>query len=230
MLAWGICDEEVRPWEGMLAGNYSDQDADMDDGYGVKYEHTAIVPSILLSFAPWRGAAHNAELMRALPYTTGAGVLLRDRDGGEVSAGRDGYPVVKWALSDYDRDHMRRGLEGAARIVEAMGAKRIYTSHSKWVSYDPGRDGDVKRLMRDADAAGWGAGQAQPVSFHIMGSSRMGKSPDMAACNPQGETWDVRNLYVFDGSSFPSASGVNPMVSIESLAHMNATALAERLS
>jgi hypothetical protein len=46
MLAWGICDEEVRPWEGMLAGNYSDQDADMDDGYGVKYEHTAIVPSI----------------------------------------------------------------------------------------------------------------------------------------------------------------------------------------
>src|SRR3712207_7014352 len=28
MLAWGICDEEVRPWEGMLAGNYSDQDAD----------------------------------------------------------------------------------------------------------------------------------------------------------------------------------------------------------
>jgi choline dehydrogenase-like flavoprotein len=168
--------------------------------------------------------------MRALPHTTGAGVLLRDRDGGEVSAGRDGYPVVKWALSDYDRDHMRRGLEGAARIVEAMGAKRIYTSHSKWVSYDPGRDGDVKRLMRDADAAGWGAGQAQPVSFHIMGSSRMGKSPDMAACNPQGETWDVRNLYVFDGSSFPSASGVNPMVSIESLAHMNATALAERLS
>lgn len=230
MLAWGICDEEVRPWEGMLAGNYSDQDADMDDGYGVKYEHTAIVPSILLSFAPWRGAAHNAELMRALPYTTGAGVLLRDRDGGEVRAGRDGHPVVRWALSEYDRDHMRRGLEGAARIVEAMGARRIYTSHAKWVSYDPGRDGDVKRLMRDADAAGWGAGQAQPVSFHIMGSSRIGKSPQMAACKPQGETWDVRDLYVFDGSSFPSASGVNPMVSIESLAHMNATALAERLS
>src|SRR3712207_7844677 len=46
----------------------------------------------------------------------------------------------------------------------------------------------------------------------------------------QGETRDLRNLYVFDGSSFPSASGVNPMVSIESLAHMNATALAARRS
>lgn len=230
MLAWGICDEEVRPWEGMLAGNYSDQDADMDDGYGVKYEHTAIVPSILLSFAPWRGARHSAELMQSLSHTTGCGVLLRDRDGGEVKAGKDGYPVVRWRLSDYDLDHMRRGLRGAALMVEAMGARKIYTSHSKWVSYEPGRDGDVDRLMRDADAAGWGAGQAQPVSFHIMGSTRIGKSPELSACNPHGETWDLRNLYVFDGSSFPSASGVNPMVSIESLAHMNATALAERLS
>ena len=230
MLAWGICDDEVRPWEGMLAGNYSDEHVDMDGGYGVKYEHVAIVPSILMSFAPWRGAEHNAELMRSLSHTTGAGVLLRDRDGGEVRVGRDGNPIVRWKLSDYDRGHMRRGLEGAARIVEAMGARRVYTSHAKWVSYDPGRDGDVERLMRDADACGWGAGQAQPVSFHIMGSARMGGSPDASACNPRGETWDLRDLYVFDGSAFPTASGVNPMVSIESLAHMNATALAERLS
>ncbi len=40
----------------------------------------------------------------------------------------------------------------------------------------------------------------------------------------------MRNLLVCDGSSFPSATGVNPMVSIESLAHLNATALAERLN
>jgi choline dehydrogenase-like flavoprotein len=229
MIAWGQLDEELRPWEGMLAGNYSDEHADMDDGYGVKYEHVAIPPSILLSFAPWRGASHNADLMRSLPHTTGCGVLLRDRDGGEVRAGRDGHPIVRWKLSDYDREHMRRGVEGAARIVEAMGAKRIYTSHAKWVAYEPGRDGDVDRLMRDADACGWGAGQAQPVSFHIMGSARMGGSPETSACRPDGETWDVRNLLVLDGSSFPTASGVNPMVSIESIAHMNATALAERL-
>lgn len=111
-----------------------------------------------------------------------------------------------------------------------MGAKRIFTSHAKWVSYEPGRDGDVARLMRDADACGWDAGQAQPVSFHIMGSARMGGSPEMSACRPSGETWDVHDLYVFDGSAFPAASGVNPMVSIESLAHLSATALAERMS
>jgi long-chain-alcohol oxidase len=39
----------------------------------------------------------------------------------------------------------------------------------------------------------------------------------------------VRNLLGLDGSAFPSASGVNAMVSIEALAHMNAMALAQRL-
>jgi len=63
-----------------------------------------------------------------------------------------------------------------------------------------------------------------------MGSARIGDSPQTSACRPDGETWDVRNLLVLDGSAFPTASGVNPTVSIEALAHMNATALAQRLA
>jgi len=33
-----------------------------------------------------------------------------------------------------------------------------------------------------------------------------------------------------DGASFPSASGVNPMISIEAIAHRNARALAAKLT
>jgi choline dehydrogenase-like flavoprotein len=58
-----------------------------------------------------------------------------------------------------------------------------------------------------------------------MGTARLGDSAHVSATNPDGETWEVKNLYVMDGSSFPSASGVNPMISIEAVAHRNATVL-----
>jgi long-chain-alcohol oxidase len=231
LVVWGQFDEQMRPWEGMLSSTYSDQDADMDGrGYGVKYEHVAIPPSILLSFSPWRGGREHAELMQALPYTGGVGILLRDHGVGEVRTGRDGEPIVHYKLAREDVEHMRRALRGAGRVVEAMGARRIYSSHSKWVAYEPGVRGDLDGFIRDADACGWGAGQAQIVSFHIMGSARMGASPTHSVCDPGGQVWGTPGLYVLDGSAFPTASGVNPMVTIEALAHMNARALAAKLA
>jgi choline dehydrogenase-like flavoprotein len=52
----------------------------------------------------------------------------------------------------------------------------------------------------------------------------------MSACDPSGETWEVARLVVCDGSTFPTASGVNPMISIAAVAHLNASALAARLA
>jgi choline dehydrogenase-like flavoprotein len=227
---WGLLDDEVLPWEGTLQAIYSDEHRYLDGGYGVKYETGPIQPSLIISFAPWRGGRSHAELMEGLPHTGVVGVILRDRDGGEVKVARDGQPVIKYRLSPYDTRHMRIGVDGAARILEAAGARRIFSSHSKWVGYEPGRNGDREQFLRDADACGWGAGRCVYNSFHIMGSSRMGGSPASSACDPRGQTWDVRDLYVCDGSAFPTASGVNPMISIEAIAHMNSAALAARLS
>jgi choline dehydrogenase-like flavoprotein len=58
----------------------------------------------------------------------------------------------------------------------------------------------------------------------------MGGAPATSACDPNGQTWDVRDLYVFDGSAFPTASGVNPQISIQSIAHMGAKRLAATLA
>jgi choline dehydrogenase-like flavoprotein len=229
-VVWGVFEEELRPWHGTMQAIYSDEHRYLDGGYGVKYETAAVHPSLLIAFAPWRSGRRHARMMQALPHTVGLGALVRDRDGGEVRVGRDGEPVVKYRLSDYDLNHARRGVEGAARILEAAGARQVFSSHARWVAYEPGRDGDVARLMRDADACGWRAGRCTFASFHIMGSARMGGSPRTSACDPRGETWDVKGLYVCDGSAFPSASGVNPMVSIEAIAHMNASTLASTLA
>jgi long-chain-alcohol oxidase len=168
--------------------------------------------------------------MGALRHAGGVGILLRDRDGGEVRVGRDGEPVVRYGLSDFDLGHMRIGVDGAAQILEAAGARRIFSSQSKWVSYDPGVKGDRAAFMSDVDSCGWGPGQTHMGSFHIMGTARMGGTPNTSACTPGGETWDVRGLYVCDASAFPTASGVNPMISIESIAHMNARGIAAALA
>jgi choline dehydrogenase-like flavoprotein len=147
-----------------------------------------------------------------------------------VRIGRDGEPIVRYKLSDYDTNHLRTGLEGCASILEAVGAQRIIGSHVKWVGYEPGRSGSRERVMADADAAGYGAGQISLGSFHIMGSARMGGSPLSSACDPTGQTWDVRDLYVCDGSAFPTASGVNPQISIQAIANMSARGIAARLA
>lgn len=234
---WGVYDEELRPWEGTMQALYSDQHRDLDGGYGVKYETASALPHLAVPFFPWRGAQAHHELMQALSSSVAFGVLLRDRDGGEVRVGRDGEPVVRYRLSSYDLAHVRRGVEGAARMHEAAGAKRIFSSQSRFVSYTPGGDGPGvggsdaarRRFVDDVDRCGYGAGRTHFASFHIMGSARMGGAASTAAVAPSGETWDVRDLYVFDGSAFPSAPGVNPQVSIQAIAHMGARRLAARL-
>lgn len=227
---WGVFDQEIRPWEGTMQAIYSDEHRHLDGGYGVKYETGPIQPSLIISFAPWRSGAQHAQMMQALPQTGVIGVILRDRDSGEVKVGRDGHPIVKYRLSGYDTRHLRTGVDGAAQILEAADARSIFSSHARWVSYEPGRRGSREQFMRDADACGWSAGRCALNSFHIMGSARMGGSPADSACDPDGQTWDVRGLYVCDASAFPTASGVNPMISIEAIAHLTAARLAARLN
>jgi choline dehydrogenase-like flavoprotein len=230
LITWGIFDEEVRPWAGTLGATFSDEFLDLGEGYGIKYEHAATPPSILAIFAPWRGSRESAELMQALRHTAGYGALQRARDGGEVVVGPDGLPSPRWQLSDFDREVMRKGLDGAAQILEAGGARRVYSSHAGWVSYEPGKNGGRESLLDAADRCGWGPAQVTLGSFHLMGTARMGTSREESVCNPNGETWDVRGLYVVDGAVLPTGLGVNPMVTIEAAAHRISCGLAERLA
>ena len=62
------------------------------------------------------------------------------------------------------------------------------------------------------------------AALHLMGSVRMGGDAGPSALDPDGATWEVPNLVVADASTFPTASGVNPMISVEAIAYMNADA------
>lgn len=230
----GVFEEEIRPWEGTMQAIYSDEHRFLTGNYGVKYETTALQPVIAVAVLPWREPAHYRSLLGKLAHTAAIGVLLRDRDAGRVTIDREGHPVTHYALSRFDREHLRYGFIGAARILEAAGARMIFSPHAKWCAYEPGgsgkNGGSLESFTEAMDSAGWDSGRLALFSFHIQGSARLGGSPKTSATDPDGQTWEVRNLYVMDGASFPSASGVNPMISIEGIAHRNARALAGKAS
>jgi choline dehydrogenase-like flavoprotein len=230
LAAFGVLDRELRPWEGTMQAIHVSEFRDLDGkGYGVNLQTAPLHPGFFVSFIPWDGAAQHAALMDGLSHTAVVGMTVRDHGGGEVRVGRDGEPVIRYRLDERDARNLSRGMGAAAEMLETVGAQRIFSSHARYVGYDPGRDGDRARFVRDMDAAGWAAGQAQLTGFHLLASCRMGSSPESSACGPEGETWEVRDLVICDGSAFPSASGVNPNMSIQALSHLTARRLAARL-
>ena len=215
----GVFDEAVRPWEGTLQAIYSDQFANLDGAhFGAKMESAPLHPALLALVTPWRGAAAYKRLMHALPNMSLVGVLLRDRDAGRVET-QDGSARVRYRLSGYDQRHTRRGIEAAARILEAAGAREIFTSQSAFVSYRPGQRGGIDGFMAEVDRHGYGPGQMAYVSFHQMGSCRMGVDPATSVIGEDAQCHQVRGLFIADASAFPSASGVNPMLTIMAMAH-----------
>ncbi len=229
---WGRMAEPVDGWVGAMQSRYVDALTDLDgSGYGVLYETAPLTPAFGTGFVNWRGADDFRRRMVELQHTLGVAVIVRDRDpGGTVRIGRDGEPVVRYQLSPRDTDHLVQGLVGGARIAEAAGADWIASTHHRTVSYEPGRRGSISTFEADLRAAGAAPATMALAALHIMGTARMGGSAADSAVDPDGQTWDVQNLYVADASCFPTASGVNPMISIESIAHMNATRLAARLT
>jgi choline dehydrogenase-like flavoprotein len=217
---FGLFDEEVRPWEGTLQALYSDHNRYLDGGYGIKYETIPAHPALLSTALPWESAAANARLMAALSRLSLVAVIPRDSGSGQVRIGRDGDAIATYRLGADDTRRLATGIDGAGRILAAAGAREVFTAHARHQRWQDGFPPDAFRF---------GPGRGSLFSFHLMGSARMGGSPAGSAAGPTGETWDVRNLVVADGSAFPTASGVNPMITIEAIAHLNARRLAARL-
>src|SRR5207253_2521952 len=176
------------------------------------------IPALLALVTPWRKPDHYRRLMRQLPNLSLTGILLRDSGSGRVTS-KDGTSRVDYRLSRQDLAHMRKGIEVGVRVLEAAGAREIFTSQSAYVAYRPGQRGGVETYMSEVDRNGYGPGQMGYVSFHQMGSCRMGNDPATSVVGPDHQAHAVKGLFVADGSAFPSASGVNPMITIMAMAH-----------
>ncbi len=68
----------------------------------------------------------------------------------------------------------------------------------------------------------------EPRTNHELGGARMGSDPKTSIVNAHCQTHDIPNLFVVDGSVFPSASEKNPTHTIMALAARLAGHIAER--
>ncbi len=229
-VVWGRFPEPVDPWTGIMQGVYSDEFADLDgEGYGFKFETAPVHPMLPAGFFGWDGGRRYKELLLHYRHWGLAGILLRDKGSGRVTIGRDGAPRWSYKLSKVDVGHMRAAVRRGAEVMAEAGAMEVLASTTVPVSWAPRSSATLESFLAGVESIGYGPHQTAYLSFHQMGSARMGADPSQSVVGADNQVHDVPGLYVMDASCFPTASGVNPMISIETIAWRGARMLAERL-
>ena len=228
---FGLFDEDVRAWEGTLQARVSSEFRHWDDNYGPIFETVPVHPGAGSFVVPWTSAAGYRAGMtdfRKLGFTA---VLPRDKGKGTVTLDKVGTPKVDYSLSSGDKRRLAEGAINAAKVMEAAGARKVYTLHHDPIAYTPrGDDGAHERWADSVRGRGYDTSNTTFFSYHQMGSCRMGADPMRGAIDANNESHEVKDLFVVDASTFPTASGVNPMLSIYGIAHRASMGIAKRYS
>jgi choline dehydrogenase-like flavoprotein len=74
----------------------------------------------------------------------------------------------------------------------------------------------MKQVMRAA--GGQDVWAEADDTAHLNGTARMGDDPRSSVVNADCRSWDVPNLWICDGSVFPTVGGVNPSLTIQAIA------------
>jgi choline dehydrogenase-like flavoprotein len=154
------------------------------------------------------------------------GVMVHDRTEGRVLKGRDagkGGVIAAYQPGRADADKLKRGIAHLARIFFAAGATRVYVPVSRMPVLESAED--AERLMRLKVRPN----QIETMAFHPLSTCRMASGPEQGAVDGKGESFEVKNLFVADGSVIPTSLGVNPQVTIMAVSNYIADAIAGRL-
>ena len=223
--------ERVDGFAGAPQTIYSDHflATPLEGPIGFKLEAPPIHPVLAATTLPGFGPSH-AQWMDRLPYMQVIIALMRDgfhpdSAGGRVRLGDDGTPVLDYELNDYFWDGARRAFAAMAEIQFAAGASTVMPVHASGVRFArwPEASAGIATLPLAPLVA-------PVVSAHVMGGCPLGPDVRLAAVDPSGRYHHLENLYVIDGSVFPTSIGANPQLSIYAVAAKLATGLARSLS
>ena len=148
------------------------------------------------------------DYLRTFPYVVGMASILEDLpmetntvDLDPEVRDKHGLPVPRMTHRQHPNDLAMLAWYGAKmrEVAEAAGGKQI------WEPYAP----HLTHLSEKEAMKGAGA--------HFHGTCRMGDDPKGSVVDGYGRAHEVPNLWVVDGSVFPTSGGYNPTLTI--LAH-----------
>ncbi len=217
---FGQFDEPIRAWSGPPQTRIFDELADLDrHGYGTRLEVAPAHPGLWALGLPWRSGEQHRRFAKQMDRLANIMVLTRDHGKGSVSLGRNGGPKIGYTLQPIDAQHAQRGIVEAIRILHAAGAKIVYGADNDADQFPDQRFRNLESFLQFVGNKPIRSNHPTAFSAHQLASCRMSGNVKSGAVRPNGETWEIENLYVADGSVLPTSTGVNPMITIMATAH-----------
>lgn len=224
----GLFDRIVDALSGTEASVYVG-DKLISDGYALESMSDQPLYAALMSPGP---AMHTLEMVRSYRHLAGFGVMLIDTPSPDnrVTLEKDGEPVIDYVLSAADKARFRRGIAEAVRIMFLAGAKQVFLPTTEDILGD-GASPVVLTDPQQAEAIEkhlhFVPNQTIVTSAHMQATNKMGSNEANSVVSRDFHVWGTTNLYVVDGSVFPTSIGANPMQSIYTFAKIFADRMTE---
>ena len=222
----GVYDESLSPWSGVPQSVMSDAFGEIDGRWGFRMEAAPTHPGLIATGFPWWNSRDHRETMTRCDGIAAFLSLVRDRSEGRISLARDGGVSIQYAPGKADQALLRRASLEMAKVHRAAGAKRLIplvTPPHDW------RDGEpFEPWLESLAARSISANRILLFTAHQMSSCRIGMDPRRSVAGPDGQVHGVPGLYVTDASALPTATGVNPVLSLMALARRTALGMASR--
>ena len=188
---------------------------------GLQFETFNLPPQLLGTALPLVGHALTAW-MDDFERLGLLGCMVRDEGVGWVRRGLSGRPLVGYRPSARTMRSLAFGCSVIAELFLEAGASAV----------TPGIAGrplvqtrEHARALADLGTSPW---DWRLLGAHPLGTCAMGGSPETAVVDFEHRVFGTDNLYVVDGSSVPTSLGVNPQMTIMSMALRAADVLAHQ--
>ena len=212
VIAAGDFPDEVRAWEGIPQTYECTELLELEEQ---GRHRTWVLPAFAhpigtATMVPGHGAAHRA-FMERYPHLGVFTAMIHDRTKGRVKADDDlGVRLDYWP-NDADRAELSLGLWACATLLFAAGARRVLIPTRSPLVLLPGDDLEALKTMPIEKGA------IDLVAVHPMSTVPMGDDPTVSQVGSDGRHHDIENLWIADGSLFPTSIGVPPQLSIYAL-------------